>query len=797
MVAKSKKMKKNCRIFCIFYAFVLLLLDTPRVAAETNGTGAAADTVSDTTATVAAGTGAIAAEAEEKKPTTFETDYAVYDRNTGMFTTVGDVNVDYKDNKLKTDRIEYDTKSSELKASGRVDIVNSDATMDTSNVSFNTKGDVGSTGEINVKFGQNSYAKAESSQMESENTVVLNDVEYTACKEGLNDCQDPPTWKIGANRIVHNTETGSLFYTNALLYMWDYPVFYLPFLQNYTPNIKNKSGLLIPKFGTSSIMGRMLQLPVFIKINDYNDMTLTPIFTSKNGMFWGAEYRTNQYFFTSVNTGSFKPKDDDENNRWYFKTENYFEIDDVWRGKLEVARASDDTYLRQYLSDYSSWLTSQLELEGASNRSYLTADFYLYQDFRDLDNLYEPKVLPIVNYRRVGEPNRYGGYFDLNINTANVILDYEDTDVRDERSFRTSGVLRYNQPFITSGGHWLEWGAQVRGDVFVLKDISVDDTDTYPDGYYTGSKGRANVSTDLTWKYPLYRSYDNRTEVIEPVVQVVASPKRSSSSVIPNFDSSYLELSADNLIDTDRFAGYDVYETGTRVNYGMQFIQNYKNDQKLSFFLGQNYNVDVPDDIYLANSGLKNKSGFSDFVASITYTPMQYFTLKYKTRLDSSDFDANRHDVYINAGPKAFNVSVNYVYMKDMYIEDEESVRKNEIYGAISSQLTRKWRVFAGERYDIYNSHVLSLNAGVEYENDCFKFNVNLVKNNSRDRDYVGPKVIYFTLTFRTLGSVSSSFGISSASYNGDLSELYGDTDGTTTSGTNTTSTTITDGSGS
>ena len=52
--------------------------------------------------------------------------------------------------------------------------------------------------------------------------------------------------------------------------------------------------------------------------------------------------------------------------------------------------------------------------------------------------------------------------------------------------------------------------------------------------------------------------------------------------------------------------------------------------------------------------------------------------------------------------------------------------------------------------------------AGLEYENDCFKFNINFVNNNTRDRDYVGDKSIYFTLTFKTLGSVSSSFGVSS-----------------------------------
>ena len=97
-----------------------------------------------------------------------------------------------------------------------------------------------------------------------------------------------------------------------------------------------------------------------------------------------------------------------------------------------------------------------------------------------------------------------------------------------------------------------------------------------------------------------------------------------------------------------------------------------------------------------------------------------------------------------------------------MYIEDELSVRKDEINALLSSQLTKQWRSFIGSRYDLYQDRTIKFIAGLEYENDCFKFNINLVNNNARDRDYVGDKAIYFTLTFKTLGAVSSSFGMSS-----------------------------------
>ena len=84
--------------------------------------------------------------------TLFESDAVVYDKNTGKFTTVGEVKIDYKDNKLTTSSMEFDTNTSEIKVENRVDITNSDAVMDTQNIIINTKDDTASLGEMNVKF---------------------------------------------------------------------------------------------------------------------------------------------------------------------------------------------------------------------------------------------------------------------------------------------------------------------------------------------------------------------------------------------------------------------------------------------------------------------------------------------------------------------------------------------------------------------------------------------------------------------------------------------------------------------
>ena len=109
--------------------------------------------------------------------TLFETDEIVYDKNTGKFTTVGDVKIDYKSNKLLTKQMEYDVKTKEITADGRIDISNKDSVMDTQKLVINTETDKASLGEINVKFGKNSYAKAESANMTNPTKIILEDVE--------------------------------------------------------------------------------------------------------------------------------------------------------------------------------------------------------------------------------------------------------------------------------------------------------------------------------------------------------------------------------------------------------------------------------------------------------------------------------------------------------------------------------------------------------------------------------------------------------------------------------------------
>jgi lipopolysaccharide assembly outer membrane protein LptD (OstA) len=210
------------------------------------------------------------------------------------------------------------------------------------------------------------------------------------------------------------------------------------------------------------------------------------------------------------------------------------------------------------------------------------------------------------------------------------------------------------------------------------------------------------------------------------------------------------------------------------VNYGLKLAESYASGRSVSFFVGQNYNVDVPDDLYLDNSGLSGGSGFSDVVASVVFNPWDFMKVGYKARMSHETFRMNRNDLNLYLGRPALNLTVNYVYLRNMFVEDDLQVRKDEVNAYVKSQLTRFWSAYFGNRYDLYQDRDISIIGGLTYENDCFKFNLNVINEFTRDRDYTGNKAVALSLTFKTLGTVSTGFGL------GTTGQGTSDTAGTT-----------------
>ena len=712
----------------------------------------------------------------------FATDVIVYDRNTGMFSTIGAVDASFDDNKISADVLEFDSTKNTAASPGKTRIENPKATILASSVLMDTKDSTATIGEAEVDFKNGSSAVAGSGLMESQSRYSLLDVRYTTCRDGVKEC-NRPSWSIWASRIDNDRDAFTMSYWNMLLYIGPVPVFYMPYFQSYTSEIKNKSGLLHPNIGYSTVFGWKYRQPIFIKINPYNDFTFTPIFASKTEPWYRGQYRTNQSFFTSVVEGSWRPRlrPGDEvvanepisHDRWYVNTDSLVEFSDMWRAKVHYERVSDTPYLRLYEQNAEPWLTSSVRVEGLDRRGFVTLSAIQYQDMRECMTYaapitnpkcssFVPQVLPVMEYEHISDVNRAGGYFKSTLASARIVRAYVPAYTAegylDPEYFRSTGIFAYSQPMKSPGGHLWTFEAQARGDLYALMGTEVEFDDTgRPTDYYSGGQARGNLSASAMWRYPMLAKGWGPAFIIEPQAQLITSPKLAPNDKIPNLDSNYMELSSLNLFSDNRFPGYDLLESGTRMNYGLNISRNYGSEGSFRFFLGQNYNLDVPDDIYFQNSGLANASGLSNVVTSMIWRPNSWFSLNGKLRVDRADWNLNSMDAQMAIGPSWFNVGANYMYLRSIYVEDQEPVKLHAVAGTVSLSIISGWSLRIGDRYDIILGKELSRSAALVYDDDCFRVTMSMTDNFARSELYGAERSYNLQFDFKGLGSVGTN----------------------------------------
>ena len=112
---------------------------------------------------------------------------------------------------------------------------------------------------------------------------------FTICDYRENDkC---PPWTIQSSKMLHDRKKKTIYYDNALIKIYDIPVFYSPKLSHPDPSVKRRSGFLVPAFQDTKNLGEGLSIPYFWAINKDKDLTLTnKLYVSENPLFLG-EYR--------------------------------------------------------------------------------------------------------------------------------------------------------------------------------------------------------------------------------------------------------------------------------------------------------------------------------------------------------------------------------------------------------------------------------------------------------------------------------------------------------------------------
>ena len=273
---------------------------------------------------------------------------------------------------------------------------------------------------------------------------------FTTCKK-REDGKCPP-WTLQAKKIRHDKAKKTIYYSSAVLKVYDIPLFYFPTFFHPDPSVERQSGFLIPFFTNKTSIGTGFALPYYWAIDTDRDLTFTPKIYSNHKSLFFTEYRQafeNSFLHldTSFTQGYKDPtgtKTSGSRSHFFAKYEYDFSSNDSYESDLEVnlQQVSNDTYMRIHnidtalVDDENTALKSGSKYKYAANETYFNLTGSVFEDLTKSNNDRYEYVLPNIKYGRSLISSQSFG--NLNFETEAF---YNHLDTNKEKKFLVNDFI--------------------------------------------------------------------------------------------------------------------------------------------------------------------------------------------------------------------------------------------------------------------------------------------------------------------------------------------------------------------
>ena len=204
---------------------------------------------------------------DQDKNTIYLTNFD-YQAKNNIFKSIGLIKInDIFGNKYQFSQIYIDTKKKEILGTDTKSFLN----------------------DNNFKIKENNKPRVFSNtiKIQDKNTEFGKSV-FTLCDYRKNDkC---PPWSIQSKKMLHVGEKKTIYYDNAVVKVYDIPVFYFPRLSHPDPSVDRRSGFLVPFITNSKNLGSGVSIPYFYAIDKDKNFTFTNRLYNKENPFFNGEY---------------------------------------------------------------------------------------------------------------------------------------------------------------------------------------------------------------------------------------------------------------------------------------------------------------------------------------------------------------------------------------------------------------------------------------------------------------------------------------------------------------------------
>ncbi len=695
----------------------------------------------------------------------FEADEMRYDDNGEIVTATGKVKLNRDAWRLAADGIEYNRKTGVVIATGNVitiDPEGNQALGDRIELTDSLRDGV----IDNMLLVLNDGARLAANQgTRNDNIITLRRAVYSPCAVvDSQGCPHEPVWQVKALRISYDRVRHRLSYKNASLEMFGVPVFYLPNFSHPDGQAKQVGGMLLPGIEYQRQLGIGISLPYHFAIAPDRDATITPHFYTGANPALALQARRllrdgpvqADAFFTYSRLTEFAADGVTEINRGirfrgYFGLKGKLQHSPIWSSRFSVRLTTDDTFNRRYGLGFDDTLRSTYALERQTPTSFLSVSAWAFQGLRAADLPGEmPYVLPLIEYDwRPADPV-LGGRLRFGANSMNLVR----TDGQSIQRGLAFG--RWDRGFITSFGARVTGTAMLRGDVYNVIDPQKA---TLPE--YAGKSGihaRAIPVAALDIEWPLAGPMLGGTQTITPRLQLVATPSNLDNNM-PNEDSRAIELESGSLFDLNRFPGYDRFESGSRLSYGVQYSLD-RPGWALRSEIGQSVRLAGTGNEFPQGTGLSDTA--SDFVGRTNLQFRDIFEITHRFRVDRHNFTVRRNEIDIAIGGRRTYATIGYLRLnRNIQLEDLQD--RSELRVGARVAYARFWSAFGSAIVDLTTVRddpsatgngyqPIRHRLGIEYEDECFRIGVGWRRDYIGDRDFRAGNTFLLSLAFKTLG---------------------------------------------
>ena len=562
---------------------------------------------------------------------------------------------------------------------------------------------------------------------------------FTLCDYRENDACPP--WSIQASKMLHNNKKKTVYYDNAVIKVYNIPIFYLPKLSHPDPTVERRSGFLIPTISDTKNLGLGVAIPYFWAVDNDKNFTITnTLYASENPLFLGGYHQAFKnsdliidFGYTEGYKKTSTKKKKGEKSHFFSKFVKNF---DTKNGSntlnISLQDVSNDKYLKLYkiksnLVDYNKdTLESSINFSHENENLFFGLNASVYETLKeDYNDKYE-FIIPEITLDKNLFSNDKFGYMDLQTN-----FKVHNYDTNKLTSFFTNNLNWNIKKFNFDSGF--------RGSILGnLKNINYESKNVQPykDDFTSEVFGALGYLTEVD----LQKTLGDTNHLLKPKFLLRYSPGTMRK------ENSGYRLTASSAFDIDRLNSINNFETGLSGTIGVDYKVKSQN-KEFDFSIAQIISDEENKKMH-SKTSLDEK--MSDLVGTTSFRINENVKLNYDFSLDQNLRDLNYNEIGANIDFNVINVDFNY-------LEESKHIGNQEYVKTKLNMNTKNNGIFSFEtKRNLITNSAEFYNMSYEYVNDCLRAGLVYRREFYNDSELEPENSLMFKITLVPFGSIDS-----------------------------------------